>query len=156
MTRLLISSAACALLVACSGGSDGIEPGEWEFTMAIDEISAPEAPEAARAQVEATKPPPQVQTVCVTPEEAADPDGGMFAPQGDDTCQNIDFTMADGRMDMEAQCQAPGMPGQMTMTMDGAYDRTSFTTDLDMEIAETPVGPMTMSGTMTGEHKGDC
>lgn len=158
MRYFLILGPALAILAACSASSDGIEPGEWEFTTTVDEVSAPGAPPELQAQMQATTPPRNVQTVCVTPEEARNPDGGMFAPQGNEDCENIDFSMTGGRIAMEATCRAPGMPGSgaMTMTMNGTYDRTSFNADMDMEMADTPVGTMTMSGAMTGEHKGEC
>ena len=34
--------------------------------------------------------------------------------------------------------------------------RTSLTADVQMVMAQTPMGEMTMSGTMTGERTGDC
>lgn len=156
MIRLLISGAAVALLAGCSGSSDGIEPGEWEMTMTVNEIDLPNADEAVRAQMASQTPPPQTTTVCVTPEQARDPDGGMFAPQGNENCEYANFDMSGGNMELEATCEGAGMPGEMHMTINGTYDRTSFTTDMEMEVeAPAPVGAMTMSGTMTGEHKSD-
>lgn len=150
MTRLLLSGAAIALLSACSGGTE-IEPGEWEMTVAFTEVSMPDAPEGTP---EMPLPPAQTQTVCVTPEQAADPDGGMFTPPGNDGCDYTTRTMSGGNMTIAATCSPPDMvAATITLEMDGTYDRTSFNTDLDMRMSGTPIGDVSMTGTMTGEHK---
>lgn len=154
MKHLTLAAAPLALLAACSGSDDAIEPGEWTLTMEMTEVEAPNAPPAALEAMRAAQR-PQVQTECVTPEQAANPDGGMFAPQSNENCEDMDFTMSGGVISLDANCTVPGA-GAMEMTMNGTYDRTSLSTDVEMTMANTPLGPMTMRGRMTGERTGEC
>lgn len=153
MKKTVFAIAPLALAAACSGGSDSIEPGEWTLTMQMTEVTAANAPAGALEAMQSQ--PAQTQTQCITPAQAANPDGGLFAPQSNEDCENMDFSMSGGTISLDATCQVPGA-GAMEMTMDGTYDRTTLNADLQMVMAQTPMGEMTMSGTMTGERTGDC
>ncbi len=154
MKTLFLAAAPLALLAACSGGaSDGVEPGEWTMTMEVTDIEAPDAPpqaiEAMRQQ------PPQTDTQCITPEQATNMDGGIFAPQNNENCENMTADMSGGELAFSATCAVPGA-GSMEMTLDGTYDRETINADMEMVMAQTPMGQITMRGTMTGERTGDC
>lgn len=153
MTRLMISGAALALLAGCSQGYE-IQPGEWEMTMEVDELSVPGADPAMRQQIESQLPPPETTTVCISEAEARDPDGGLFA-QGSEDCEAEEFRMADGTMELDATCTGAELPGEMRMRLNGSYELTSIETDLEMEVEVPQLGTMTMTGTMNAEHQSD-
>ncbi|MBC7986663.1 MAG: DUF3617 domain-containing protein [Sphingomonadaceae bacterium] len=156
MTRLMMTCAALALLAACSSGTE-IEPGAWEMTMEIDEVNVPNAPPEAQAQIASGMPTPPAQTICITPEEARDPDGGMFAPSNEGGCEFAEREMSGGNISLDATCSGAQFgPAEAHITMNGTYERTSFETDLEMEMTmPDPVGEITMSGTVRAEHKSD-
>lgn len=161
--KRLILAAPLALLVAC-GTSTEIDPGQWEFTMRMTEIDLPGVAEPMATQMrQAMANQTQTQQKCITPEEAANPTGGMMS-QGSDPrgCTFSEQTFSGGRIAATGQCPAPTGGGNVRITMTGTYDRTSMTTQVRTETPRPPGAPsmlpetLRVSGTMTGRRTGDC
>ena len=164
MKRLALLTPAVALIAACSGSSDSIQPGQWEMTTRMTEIEVPGAPEALANQMRtAMANQAQTESRCITPEEAANPTRGMMNPTGKaEGCTFTDQTFAGGRISLAGSCPAPGGQGTVTTNLTGTYTATTMETQVRAEVqagANAPPGmPRTvrMSGTMTGRRTGDC
>jgi len=175
LKTLFAFAAPIALLGACSSGgadADGdgeitsdevqaemeaaaisITPGQWETTVQLTEFDMPQMPEEARGMMQQQMGRAQTNTSCITPEEAADPEANMFG-DGNDDCTYTDFTMSGGTILIAGSCQAQGMPGAMTMRMEGSYTPTSYDMTMNMDMESGPAGPMTMAGQVTGRFAG--
>lgn len=164
MKRLVLLAPSLALIAACSGGNNSIQPGQWEMTTRMTEIEVPGAPpEIANQMRTAMANQTQTQNRCITPEEAANPTRGMMNPSGQaEGCTFTDQTFAGGRILVSGSCPAPGGQGTVQTRLEGTYTGTTMETRVSAEVqagASAPPGmPRTvrMTGTMTGRRTGDC
>lgn len=138
-----------------------IEPGQWELTSRITNVTAPDMPRELISQM--TRPNPIIRN-CITPEQAASPNTNFLTAQQNSNCTYRDFSMRGGRMQGTMSCTAPpeGQAGpprraRMTATMDGQYGPQSY--DLTMHM-ETPNpmsgGTMRISTRTQGRRVGPC
>ena len=158
MKLLVLAAAPLALLVGCSGPSDGVEPGQWEFTVRPVSMEAPEAPEEVRQAMQAQLDSEQAQTTseCITPAEAASFADSLGRFSGNDDCDIEESDVGDGNIMMRGTCTVPGAAGSSPITMDGSYERESLQADITLEMNAPPLGPVTILAEMTGERTGDC
>ncbi|QLC25837.1 DUF3617 domain-containing protein [Parasphingopyxis algicola] len=178
LKTLIACAAPMALLAACSSGGDAdadgdgeissaeaaaemesaganITPGQWEATVQLTEFDMPDMPEDMRGMMQEQMGRAQTNTSCITPEEAAAPEANMFG-DGDD-CTYSEFDMSGGTILIAGTCQSEGMPGAMTMRMEGSYTPTSYDMTMNMNMDGGPMGPMTMAGQVNGRFLGpDC
>ena len=162
MKRLLVA-APVALLFACSGSQTEIQPGQWEFTIRMTDVELPGVPEQMAVQMRQAMA-RQTQTLqrCITPQEAANPTGGIMNPGGNDQgCTYTEQTFSGGRIQAAGSCPAP-TGGNVQVSMTGSYTDTTIETQVRTETATPQGGPpgmpatLRMSGTMTGRHTGEC
>lgn len=179
MKKLILFAAAAPLaLAACSGGDEGADgdgdgeitaeeaqaearnvrmaPGEWEVTTQLTEIDAPGMPEAAREMMREQMGRSTTYNHCITPEQAANPEGEMFGGDDGQNCSYSEFNMSGGTMLVEASCQPEDLEGEMTMRMEGTYTPNEYDMTMRMRTTGTPMGDMTMSGETTGRRIGEC
>ena len=159
-TQFCSTAAALALLAACSGGeetaADGVEAGQWNFTIQVTDVEAPElAPEQLQAML-AQQQQSQSMSQCFTEAQARNLDTSTAALSGNDDCEFSESSFADGEIRVRGSCDIPNAPQPATLEMDGGYDRTSMNIDMRMVMAESPIGPMTTHIEMTGTHEGEC
>ena len=129
MKKLLIAVAPLALATACSGGSsDELQPGEWTMTSEITEVEIPGMPEEMAAQMrEQLAGEQDAQTQCITEEQAANPGGNLFSPEGAaEDCEFGDSTVEGGVININGTCEAPGGQGTATMSIEGTYTPTTM------------------------------
>jgi hypothetical protein len=157
------------LLTACSGqgGSDNatgsasgsggsgatirLQPGQWESRVEVVRVSAPNMPPG----VEMPHMAPVTASFCMTPEQAAGPNGGVMA--GNDMagtgCTTENFSMAGGRITGTVQCNMQGTTSRTTM--DGQFSPTSY--EMTM-VAQTNAGGVATENEtrITARRTGDC
>jgi hypothetical protein len=135
------------------GGTVALQPGEWEMTMEMVNMSAPNLPPAIVAQMKRA---PTVTRDCVTPEEAKGPKPETFAAQQNgNNCKQEDFVWGAGRAHGKTSCTSANGSDKMVMTMDGTYTPQS----MDMTLkSETQTHNVSMSSEMhmTGRRIGEC
>jgi hypothetical protein len=140
-------------LAACGSGGGGMnmQPGEWEMTVEMLNVSAPNMPPAAAA---ALKRPPVTNRTCLSEAEAKGPTHESFTGQAGGDCKAEGFSWAGGKIAGKTTCTPPG-GGKTVMTMDGEYGPTSMT--MNMKTATEAQGiNMTMDARVTGKRIGDC
>jgi hypothetical protein len=155
MKRLMLFAPAIVVAAACSGQPSTLQPGNWEMTTKITSVelpgvAGPAAQQMQRAMANRT----DTQTVCITPQQAANPMGGMMSGQGQEGCQISDQTFAGGVMRASATCPGPG-GGQMRMSWEGTYTATTMQANLRTETTGGPQN-MRMAATMNSRRTGDC
>lgn len=132
-----------------------IQPGLWEATSRVVDVSAPNLPVQLRDQMIAR--PATSRRNCITPEQAARPDANFFMSQAQANCSYRDFSMRNGRLQGTMSCTGGGMPGTMTTTMAGAYGPASYDMTMRMQTTGMPQGAdMTIEARTTGRRVGDC
>ena len=169
-TSLCLASAMALALAACGsgdkadgekgdggsilgGGSAGMQAGEWEMTMETVDVSAPNLPPEAMAQM---KRPPMTTRTCMSEEEAKGPKPETFTGNaGGANCKAEGFSWSGGKIKGKTVCTAPGGAGTMTMDMEGEYAATSMTVNMKMNT-EQQGQSMTMDTRITGKRIGDC
>ncbi|NNC72564.1 MAG: TIR domain-containing protein [Sphingomonadaceae bacterium] len=153
---------AIAVVIALSASGPGAEArtplltGNWRTTSEIDGVSvqggSPEIEAMLRQQIANSR---QTSTECFTPEEAADPGGELLAVDDfGDNCQVVSSHFADGRIRVEANCQADdGTTGRLTVN--GRYNRMQIVADV-LLTANAPFGEVRFEGEIVSERIGDC
>ena len=163
MKRLVLWAPSLALLAACSGGSDQIQPGMWETTSRMTEVEIPGMPPAVAEQMKAQMAnQTQTQSQCITPEQAANPAGNMLNAGGDaQGCQFSDSTFSGGVIRVRGTCPGPAGAGTANMSWEGTYTATTMEGRITAEVQAPPGaqgGPQNirMSGTLASRRTGDC
>ena len=164
-TSICFASAMALALAACGsgdkggggssilGGSATMQPGEWEMTIETLNVSAPNLPPAAAAQL---KRPAVTTRTCMSEQEAKGPKPETFTGNaGGANCKTEGFSWAGGKIKGRTVCSGPGGTGNMTMDMDGEYAGTSMTVNMKMKTEQQGMA-MTMDTRMTGKRIGDC
>lgn len=136
-----------------------IEPGEWETTQEIIDVSMEGAPKEMPAGIiDAMKGRKTVNKICITPEQAKKPDADFMSGQKDSNCTYSGFNMSSGTVQGTITCPAEG-GGTMKASLQGIYAANSYTTTMEMNAAGMGAGNgMTMHMKMktTGKRLGDC
>jgi hypothetical protein len=140
--------------VAAQLESIRIEPGLWEISSEIRNVSGQNLPHEVRSRM--MTPRPAVRN-CITPEQAAQPAANFLLTQGASHCIYRDFAMQGGRLTGSMTCSNPQLPGTMTTAMDGRYGGRSYDMRLRMETAGMPADAnMTIEAQARGRRIGDC
>ena len=146
--------ASVAQVAAAMGGSaPSFQPGRWESTMKIEQMDIPGMPPQARAMMMKSSAMARVVSVCISPQEAAKPDGHFFN-HGQSNCTYDHFSMDDGKLDATMTCE--GRTGKRTMTMNGTFSPDQY--ELHTTSQEQMPGgqTMNMAMTVTSHRVGDC
>ncbi|MDP8912017.1 MAG: DUF3617 domain-containing protein [Pseudomonadota bacterium] len=175
MNRRLLPAAALLALSSC-GGEEGremsgnevaqelasirIEPGQWEVTTEIISASGSGFP---RQMLEAMRGQQSTRRHCITPEQAARPDGNFLANQENSNCTYRDFSMRGGRISGTMTCRGgtDEGSGEVTTEMRGSYRPESYDMTMQMRMAMQMPG-MSGSETLqvetraTGRRIGEC
>ncbi|HEX8401948.1 MAG TPA: DUF3617 domain-containing protein [Allosphingosinicella sp.] len=131
-----------------------IEPGQWEATNEITQVSAPNMPGDVLGQMVGRK---TTVSNCITPEQAAKPSANFLAAQASNECTYQDWTMDGGRMSGRMTCKGGQMPGTVAMTMSGSYAPTAYDLDMVMKTGGLPGGlSMEVKAKTTGRRTGEC
>jgi hypothetical protein len=155
MKRLALLAPTMALIVAC-GSNTALQPGNWEMTTKMTDIELPGQPPAMAAQMkQAMAAQAQTQTRCITPQEAANPAGGMMSPSGNaQGCTFSKQTFSGGTIDVAGSCPVP-TGGRAETSLTGTYTGTEMNARITANVTGGPQ-QMRMSGTLTGRRIGDC
>ena len=124
-----------------------IDPGLWELSSEVVEVSAPDLPREVRNRMVG---PRSRLRHCITPEQAARPDVNFLAGRSGSDCSYRDFRLEGERLRGTMTCP------NATATMDGRYGPRAY--DLRMEM-ESPVpggATMTLQVRARGRWIGDC
>ncbi|MEC3912630.1 DUF3617 domain-containing protein [Sphingobium sp. CR2-8] len=129
-----------------------LKPGQWEgrFTVKdIDLSGMPGAPANMKDQMTRAMSQSSLK-YCVTPQQAANPSGEMFAGQENKNCTYGGFKAKGGTVKGQVSCKSQG--GTMNATLSGTYAPETYAMDMDMKMVGGPSGT-TMAMTARSEGK---
>lgn len=131
-----------------------LKPGQWEGRFAAKMIDMPGMPAGVKDQMQGMLSQNRL-LYCVTPEEAANPSGEMFAGQENKNCAYGDFVVKDGNVKGHVSCDMP-QGGKMNAVISGHYAPDNYAMDMDMDMAGGPKGmAMTMKAQSEGKWIGE-
>ena len=160
MKRFAVLTPSILLIAACSGGSDTLQPGQWETTVQIANVEVPGAPPEVAEQMAMLLRQAQTESHCLTPEQAADPTAGMANPTGRaEGCTFSERTFSGGRIHVVSSCPAPAGQGEVRSTLEGTYTPTNMEAQMNVEGPSGMPGTqqtVRLTGTMTSRRTGDC
>lgn len=179
MRKLLIGSAACAMLAlsACSdkgadadgdgkvsneeaqkelsqGGAVAMKPGLWEVKIKFDSIEAPGLPEAAKAQMTKAMTEMSVKS-CLTKEQAEKPGADFFGGDENSNCSFEQLNRSGNKMTVAMTCKPEGGI-TVASKMDGSFEGESYVMNMEQTTSGTPMGEMKMKGRIEGKRIGEC
>ena len=154
---------AAALLLAGCGG-DGprnmsdeevaaelstlrIEPGLWEVSSAVLDVSAPNLPIEVRNRM--VGPRGSIRH-CITPEQAERPSANFLAARESSDCRYRDFEMREGRLTGAMTCP------DATARMQGRYGPASYEMRMEMRSRMPDGATMTLQLRSSGRRIGEC
>jgi hypothetical protein len=124
-----------------------IEPGLWELTSEVIEVSAPGLPREVRNRM--IGPRSRIRN-CISPEQASRPGANFLAIQSDSACTYRDFTVRGGEMRGTMVCP------EAVATMAGEYRPESYDLHMAMESPMPGGATMTLQLRARGRRTGDC
>ena len=138
-----------------SAASLGIRPGKWENRLEVLEMQVsteglpPQLAEAMKRGMN-RRPPPEVATTCLTPEQAAKGPSAAMLANAHCTFRKADY--GGGRIDTDVTCQMPN--GTLTSKGTGSYSPTSYT--VEARGGMTGQMKLKMHTRTTGRWLGQC
>jgi hypothetical protein len=132
-----------------------LRPGQWESMFTMDSLDLSNMPAGAPSNMAEQMKRMMTRTIryCVTPEQAANPDGRMFSGQENKDCTYSGFDANGGVVKGQIACGSQG--GTMTAVMSGTYAPEKYEMHMDMKQAGGPAGmAMAMKATTSGKRVG--
>ena len=154
MKRLILIAPVVVVAAACSSQPDSIQPGQWETSVRFTSVEVPGMPPAIAKQMQdqlANR--TQTSTTCITPEQAANPAGGMMGQDNPQGCNFEEQTFSGGTIRVRGTCSQGGQ--QVRMSWEGSYTQTTMEGTMSSEVTGGPQN-MRMSGTLNARRIGDC
>ena len=187
-TAIMLSGVALLALSACGKGEDkaagtgasgtsqtaeevasemkkvSLQPGQWETTSEIVDVTMENAPQGMPAgMLESMKGHKTTFKHCLTPEQAEKPDADFMSGQKDSKCTYSGFSMSGGAVKGTVSCPSGEGGGTATISMEGIYTPASYTMNMTMDGAgmggggRMPGGmSMHMKMKTTGKRTGEC
>jgi len=124
-----------------------IDPGLWELTSEILEVSAPDLPREVRNRM--VGPRSRLRN-CIGPEQASRPGANFLAMRADSECAYRDFAVRDGQMSGTMVCP------DAVARMNGRYEPASYDLRMEMESPMPGGATMTLQLRAQGRRIGDC
>ncbi|MGE4324236.1 MAG: DUF3617 domain-containing protein [Sphingobium sp.] len=132
-----------------------LKPGQWEGTFTLESMDFADKPAGMPADMEERMKRMMNRTFryCLTPEEAANPDGRAFSGQESKGCTYSGFQAGGGTVKGQVSCAMEG--GRMTTAMSGRYSPDSYQMKMDMQQSGGPAGmATTMKAATSGKWIG--
>ena len=116
-------------LEAAGGSENFVNPGKWQSTVTLQEMTVPGMPAAVADEMKRVQGQSTTSETCLTPEEAKRPKEDFFG--GKDNCRYEKFNMGNGKIDAVMKCAEGG--GAQTMTMAGTYSGDAYRMQMTMQ-----------------------
>lgn len=141
---------------AARGGETKLQPGQWQIVSSMDLLDVKGVPADAAARMKVAMQRTATNLQCVSKEDAANPNAGLFTGKQNDRCKYDSFEMGGGKISSKMRC--PGQNGaEMLMTMDGSFDAKSYQVTANMDMSMGASGQkMRMVMKSTGTRIGEC
>lgn len=137
------------------GTASFVNPGKWQSTVTIDEMTMPGMPPEVAAQMKSIQGRSKTSETCLSAEDAKRPKEDFF--NAGKNCRYDNFDMGNGKIDAVMKCSGDGGATHV-MTMNGTYSGDAYTMRMSMDSAAGPGAEQGMGMKMRVEAKrvGEC
>ena len=142
--------AGTAPAAAAAAPRPTIQPGQWDTTIEIVNVSAPNMP----AGMTPPRMPARTVSACITPEQAGSPNAGVLSGNSNQPgCTTENYSVSGGRIQGTITCDIQG--ARTRTTLNGQFTPTSYEMTTQSEAV---VGGMTTNTEtrITARRTGDC
>jgi hypothetical protein len=147
-------SEVAAKMRDAAGKGSFVRPGQWEQSVTLVNIEAPNMPAEAKQYMQRAMDKVQVHNVCLTKEQAENPREDFFTG-ADKNCTYEHFNWGDGKIDLKLICKHE--QATTTMAMAGTYTPDNYVlTMTSTNNAAGAAGDMTMTMKVDAKRVGDC
>lgn len=140
---------------AAGADSQFINPGRWEQTATLIDISIPGAPPEAAAAMRSATASAQSHVSCLTEEQAKNPREDFFAGVGKN-CRYDNFKWGGGKVDIAMRCTEREMVHAMDLT--GTYSPNAYRMEMTAKagVGEDAGNGMVMRMRVDAKRVGEC
>lgn len=137
------------------GTASFVNPGKWQSTVTIEEMTMPGMPPEVAAQMKSIQGRARTYETCLSAEDAKRPKEDFFNPGKN--CRYDNFDMGNGKIDAVMKCSGDGAATHV-MTMNGTYSGDAYTMRMSMDSAAGAGAEQGMGMKMRVEAKrvGEC
>ena len=147
-------SEVAAKMRDAAGKGSFVRPGQWEQSVSLVNIEAPNMPPEAKQYMQRAMDKVQVHNVCLTKEQAENPREDFFTG-ADKNCTYEHFNWGDGKIDLKLICKH--QQATTTMAMAGTYSPDNYVlTMTSTNNAKAAAGDMTMTMKVDAKRVGEC
>jgi hypothetical protein len=137
---------------ASGGAQVNLEPGEWEMTLEVLNVRAPNLPPAVAASMKRAHTP---NRSCMTPEKAQRPRPETFLVGPNANCKQEGFVWGGGQIRGKTTCKSPDGQGSVVLVMDGTYNARAMNMSMKADTERQGV-KLTSEMRLTGRRIGAC
>ncbi|WP_299321392.1 DUF3617 family protein [Parasphingopyxis sp.] len=155
MRNLAIAALPVLALAACSGGSESLQPGQWDMTFAVTDVSGEGVTEAMRDEIAGELDRElAMESTCISEAQAAAPDESLVLnSEVISECNIGESVFENGTIDIAGTCGDGGDGGEIAVT--GTYSATGIDAEMTATIRDGGQ-EFSFAGNITGERTGDC
>ena len=147
-------SEVAAKMRDAAGKGSFVRPGQWEQSVSLVNIEAPNMPPEAKQYMQRAMDKVQVHNVCLTKEQAENPREDFFTG-ADKNCTYEHFNWGDGKIDLKLICKHE--QATTTMEMAGTYTPDNYVlTMTSANNAAGAAGDMVMTMKVDAKWVGEC
>ena len=137
------------------GTASFVNPGKWQSTVTIEEMTMPGMPPEVAAQMKSVQGRAQTHETCLSAEDAKRPKEDFF--NAGKNCRYDRFEMGNGKIDAVMKCSDGG--ATQTMTMNGTYSGDTYAMRMSMQSGAGTGGAeqgMGMKMRVEAKRTGQC
>ena len=156
MRNMAFAALPALALMGCSGGSEALEPGEWQTAFYVSEVTGENITEPMREEIAAELDRElAIDPICITEEQAASPEAVMFLPsEVSEECTITESSVENGTIEMAGTCgNGPGDGG--TIALSGTYSAARMDSEMTATIQDGGE-EMSFTAVITSERSGEC
>ncbi|MGP1352679.1 MAG: DUF3617 domain-containing protein [Parasphingopyxis sp.] len=156
MRILTMAALPMLALAACSGGSEALQPGQWDMAFAITDVSGEGVTEAMRDEIAAELDRElAMESLCISEGQAAEPDESLVLnSEVISECNIGGATFENGTIDIAGTCGDGGNEGG-EIAVSGTYSATAIDAEMTATIRDGGQ-EFSFAGTVSGERTGEC
>lgn len=144
-----------AMTEMSSGGAFAMKPGQWETTVKFDTFEGKSIPPQVLTAMKTNMAKGITTKSCLTKAQVEKPGSDFFGAPADANCNFDELNRSGNTIKVTMTC-SPQKGIMLKNKMDGKFEPETYSMGIEQVTTGTPMGAMTMKGTIAGRRIGDC